>query len=88
MNFYTTVFRQSGGYWVGLCLENGIVGQGRTKDEALVNLQDAIASVEEVSVQGEDVYSAPVAIRELHEFLTIAEAQPAPEIYELRTVYA
>lgn len=86
MSFYTTIFRQSAGYWVGLCLENGIVGQGRTKDEALVNLQDAIASVAEVSAQ--DVYSAPVAIKELHEFLTVAEAQPAPEIYELRTVYA
>ncbi len=41
MNFYTTIFRQSSGYWVGLCLENGIVGQGRSKDEALANLQDA-----------------------------------------------
>ncbi|GAK56928.1 hypothetical protein U27_03892 [Candidatus Vecturithrix granuli] len=26
MNFYTTIFRQSGEYWVGLCLENGIIG--------------------------------------------------------------
>lgn len=88
MNFYTTIFRQSGEYWVGLCLENGIVGQGRSKDEALVNLQDAIASFDEASAQDEDVYNAPVAIKELHEFLTVAEAQPIPEVYELRTVYA
>lgn len=32
MDFYTTVLRKSGQYWVALCLENGIVGQGATKD--------------------------------------------------------
>jgi hypothetical protein len=31
MNFYTVVLRQSSSYWVGLCLENGIVGQGDTQ---------------------------------------------------------
>lgn len=29
------IFKKSGSYWVALCLENGLVGQGNTKDEAM-----------------------------------------------------
>jgi hypothetical protein len=32
--FYTAVLRSAGGVWVVLCLENGLVGQGDTKDDA------------------------------------------------------
>jgi predicted RNase H-like HicB family nuclease len=39
MNFYTVVLRQSSGYWVGLCLENGIVGQGDTQEDAVNKLK-------------------------------------------------
>jgi hypothetical protein len=28
MEFYTAVLRKTGGDWVALCLENGLVGQG------------------------------------------------------------
>ncbi len=45
-------------------------------------------SFDEAFAQDEDVYSAPVAIKKLHEFLMAAEAQPVLEVYELRTVYA
>jgi predicted RNase H-like HicB family nuclease len=38
MDFYTVVFRKSSLYWVALCLENGIVGQGDTRDEAFSRL--------------------------------------------------
>ena len=31
MDFYTVVLRKSGSYWVALCLENGLVGQGKYK---------------------------------------------------------
>ena len=34
MEFYTTVLRKSDDYWVALCLENGLVGQGKTKKKA------------------------------------------------------
>ncbi|MHC5599739.1 MAG: hypothetical protein ACYTXC_28045 [Nostoc sp.] len=34
MNFYTVVLRKSSGYWVDLCLENGIVGQGNSQEDA------------------------------------------------------
>jgi predicted RNase H-like HicB family nuclease len=44
MNLFTVVLRQSSGYWVALCLENGIVGQGETKDEAVSQLKEAIES--------------------------------------------
>ncbi|MCZ7626080.1 MAG: hypothetical protein C3F12_12405 [Candidatus Methylomirabilota bacterium] len=84
---YTVVVRQAGGKWVTLCLENGVVGQGVSREEAIQRLREAIASLEEaVKVEG-DVYSAPVSIRELHEFLTYEVDQPTDERYELCAVY-
>ena len=44
MNFYTVVIRQSAGYWVGLCLENGIVAQGKTPEDAVNKIKEAIES--------------------------------------------
>ncbi|WP_292834705.1 hypothetical protein [Nostoc sp. JL33] len=44
MDFYTTVLRKSAGYWVALCLENGLVGQGINKAAAIKQLNEAIAS--------------------------------------------
>ena len=46
MDFYTLVLRRSGGYWVALCLENGLVGQGETKEGAVEKLKEAITSFE------------------------------------------
>jgi predicted RNase H-like HicB family nuclease len=84
---YTMVVRRSGDKWVTLCLENGVVGQGESKEEALRRLQEAIASFEETVQAEEDAYSAPVSIRELHEFLTYEVEQPTAERYELCAVY-
>ncbi|WP_179071704.1 hypothetical protein [Nostoc sp. C057] len=44
MEFYTTVLRKSAGYWVALCLDNGIVGQGINQKAAINQLNEAIAS--------------------------------------------
>ena len=44
---FTMVFRRSGGKWVGLCLENGISGQGDAKEQALAKLREAIQSFED-----------------------------------------
>lgn len=88
MDFYTLVLRKSGVYWVALCLENGLVGQGKTKDEAVKRLKEAIESFEEEYQKESDIYSAPVSIRELHEFLTVEGKKPVTEEYELRAVYA
>ena len=71
MDFYTEVLRKSGDYWVALCLENGLVGQGNTKENAINKLRDAIDSFEDVRRTEKDVYDAPVSIKELHEFLTV-----------------
>jgi uncharacterized protein (DUF433 family) len=69
MDFYTMVLRKSGNDWVALCLENGLVGQGMTKDESIKKLKEAIESFEDVRKTEEDVYGAPISIKELHEFL-------------------
>lgn len=88
MDFYTAVLRQSGGYWVALCLENGIAGQGETQDGAISKLKEAIESFEEVRETEPDIYCAPVSIDELHEFLTIDTGKAMAESYELRPVHA
>ena len=88
MDFYTVVLRKSGAYWVALCLENGLVGQGNTKDAAIDKLKEAVDSFEDVCRKEHDVYSAPVAIKELHEFLTVEGEGSVSEPYELRAVHA
>jgi predicted RNase H-like HicB family nuclease len=88
MDFYTMVLRPSGDYWVALCLENGLVGQGVTKDNAIKKLREAIESFEEVRKAEKDVYSAPLSIKELHEFLTIEGKEPTLEPCELWAINA
>ena len=88
MDFYTIVLRRSGDYWVALCLENGIVGQGDTKDDAIKKLKEAAESFKEEIEKEIDVYSAPLSVKELHEFLTVESKEPVLEAYELRAVYA
>ena len=85
--FNTFVFRKSGRVWVALCLENGLVGQGATKAAAEARLEEAVAAFDDVAGH-EDVYQAPISVRELHEFLTLDAARPAAASYELRAVYA
>ncbi|MEA5596647.1 hypothetical protein [Rivularia sp. UHCC 0363] len=46
MDFYTAILRQSAAYWVALCLENGIVGQGDNQENAIAKLKEAIESFE------------------------------------------
>ena len=88
MDFYTTVLRKSGPYWVALCLENGIVGQSYTKEKAVAKLKEAIDSIEEVRRADEDVYSAPLSIKELHEFLKVEGLGAIPEPLEMRALHA
>ncbi|AFZ15443.1 hypothetical protein Cri9333_4664 [Crinalium epipsammum PCC 9333] len=73
MNFYTVVIRQSAGYWVALCLENGIVGQGETQEDVINKLKEGIDSFQAVYETEPDIYKAPISIEELHEFLMIEE---------------
>ncbi len=88
MEFYTTVLRRIGPNWVALCLENGIVGQGDTKEKAVMKLKEAIDSIEEVRRTDEDIYSAQLSIKELHEFLTVEGAETLSEPLEMRALYA
>ncbi len=88
MDFYTMVLRQSERYWVALCLENGLVGQGDSKETAVEKLKEAIDSFEEVRKNESDIYSAPLSIKDLHEFMTMESAEPILEPLELRALYA
>jgi predicted RNase H-like HicB family nuclease len=88
MDFYTAVLRRSGSFWVALCLENGLVGQGNIKETAIEKLKEAIQSLQEIREDEGDIYSAPLSIKELHEFLTVEEIGPIPDSYELRAVNA
>jgi predicted RNase H-like HicB family nuclease len=69
MNFYTVVLKQSSEYWVALCLENGIVGQDKTQNDAIAKLKEAIESFQEIDQTELDIYSEPISIEELREFL-------------------
>lgn len=88
MDFYTVVLRQSAGYWVALCLENGIVGQGNNQEDAINKLKEAIDSFQAIYETETNIYKAPIVIEELHEFLMLEDKQPDSEIYQLRKVYA
>ena len=88
MDFYTVVLRKSGDDWVALCLENGIAGQGITKEESIRKLKEAIESFEDIRKAEEDVYSAPISIKELHEFLALEGKNLVSETFELRAVNA
>ena len=88
MDFYTVVLRKSGNYWVALCLENGLVGQGNTKENAIEKLKESIGSFGDVCKEESEVYTASLSIKELHEFLTVEGKEPTTESYELRAVYA
>jgi predicted RNase H-like HicB family nuclease len=88
MDFYTAILRKSAGYWVALCLENGLVGQGSTQDRAISQLKEAIESFQMIYEPDEDIYNAPVSIKDIHEFLMIEGKEPISEVFELRAVYA
>jgi predicted RNase H-like HicB family nuclease len=88
MDFYTVVLRQSASYWVALCLENGLVGQGNTQDDAIAKLKEAIESFQDVRESEENICNTSVSIKELHEYLTIQTPEPILEVFELRAVYA
>jgi predicted RNase H-like HicB family nuclease len=88
MDFYTMVLRESGNDWVALCLENGLVGQGITKEESIRKLKEAIECFEDVRKTEEGVYNAPISIKELHEFLTTEGEKLVSQSFELRAVNA
>lgn len=86
MTLYTSVLRESAGHWVALCLENGLVGQGKTKEDAVLKMKEAVDSFLEAQIDDPGIQDSPLSIRELHEFLTVEgfEAQTL----EMRAVYA
>jgi len=88
MDFYIAVLRKSGPYWVALCLENGMVAQGYTKEAAIAKLKEAIDSIVDTQRMDNTIYSAPLLIKELHEFLTVEGIETISEPLEMRALYA
>lgn len=88
MKFFTFLLRESSRYWVALCLENGVVGQGESQAKAVASLKDALASLEQAQQEEPDIETRPVAIKELHEFLTVEPVEPKAASFELRVLYA
>lgn len=87
INFYSVVIRKSGKYWVSLCLENGLVGQGNTPEESVDKLKEAINSFLEVYQTESNIYMSPICLNDLHEFLALEDTETS-DIYELRKIYA
>ena len=67
MKFHVTLHQESKGGYVVRCLElPGALSQGETKDEALVNIKEAILTIlGMMREQGEPVPTQPAEIREL-----------------------
>lgn len=67
---YTIVFRQYQSRWLALCLENGVVSEGGTHQQALDKLHDAIESLDLAMAEDSMIYSSAIPVKELHEFLS------------------
>ncbi|MGB3942066.1 MAG: type II toxin-antitoxin system HicB family antitoxin [Candidatus Manganitrophaceae bacterium] len=61
IDFITVVLRMSGSYWMAFCLENGLVGQGETKEKAIERLKEAVDSYQDVYEAESNGYTAPLA---------------------------
>jgi len=85
IDFYTVILRKNADYWVSLCLENGLGGQGHTPEQSIDKLKQASESFSEVHKSESDVYLSPLSINELHDFLTLEDAE-ASDPYELKKV--
>jgi predicted RNase H-like HicB family nuclease len=68
MDFFTVVLRQSSGYWVALCLENGIVGQAEIREDAISKLQEAIESFKEAYQSKPNIHHAPFPLKNCTNF--------------------
>ena len=88
VDFYTAVLRKSDKFWVALCLENGLVGQGKTKEESLAKLREAIGSFLDAGKEDAAIASHPISIGELHEFLAVEGSGLKSEPFELRAIHA
>lgn len=88
MDFYTVVLSQSASYWVALCLENGLVGQGRNQEDSIKQLKEAIDSFQEADEAEKKIYNAPISIKALHEFLSVEGVKHTSDKFELRAIHA
>lgn len=66
MEFYTVVLRQSANYWVALCLENGLVGQGNNQEDAISKLKEALESFQAIYETETNIYKAHIYLSKIN----------------------
>lgn len=71
---FTIILKKSGKQYVSLCLENMVVGCGKTKDEAIESLKEAILSYLDSTEEGMSL-ERPIPLDLLHEFLSEGEEE-------------
>lgn len=52
-----------------MCLENGLVGQGGSTDDAVEKLKEAVVSFQDALKVEKEVYNERISLKDLHEFL-------------------
>lgn len=54
---------------MALGLENGLVGQGGSRDDAVEKLKEALVSFKDVLTADKYVYKKSLSVKDLHDFL-------------------
>jgi predicted RNase H-like HicB family nuclease len=75
---YTIILKKSGKQHVSLCLENMVVGCGRTRNEAIESVKEAILSYLDSIEEGMSI-ERPISFELLHEFLSEGEEEIGKE---------
>jgi predicted RNase H-like HicB family nuclease len=66
---YTIILKKSGKQYVSLCLENMVVGCGKTRNESIKSVKEAILSYLDSIEEGMSI-ERPISFELLHEFLS------------------
>jgi hypothetical protein len=64
-----------------------LVAQETSKEGAIFKFKEAIESFQIVYQYEEKIYNSPIAIKDIHDFLTVEGKEPTSEVFELRAVY-
>jgi len=71
---FTIILKKSGKQYVSLCLENMVVGCGKTEGEAIESVKEAILSYLDSIEEGMSL-ERPISLNLLHEFLSEGEEE-------------
>ena len=86
MDLFTAIVRTTAQGFFALCLENGLLVLAESEQLALEKLQASLVSWAQALESAEITQSQPLAIKELHEFLTLDGTNPLDHAYNLHTL--